>query len=303
VFYIKQEKGIAVNKKHVKKGIVIAVLNMKGGVGKTTVAAHVFRRLYWQLSKSVLLIDFDPQFNLTQTVTTQVTYESLKAQQKTVLSIMEAKPTSSIFNVSEVDGPLPSVEEIGVVLRQYTNTPSINLTLIPGDFDLHKYSLIQDESLLNRASQRFANFVNKARETRDIVCIDCNPSSSFMTLCALKVATHILVPVRPDRYSILGLKLLNQFISGVPQINPKPKVVILINGVKTRGYDTSVEDELRSDPKLGPLTLATTLGISRLLEASIGYTGFATDRKHSWRVTPRISKIVDEIGIATGLVK
>jgi len=45
---------------------VLSILNMKGGVGKTTVSAHVMRVLYHRYQKRILLVDLDPQFNLTQ---------------------------------------------------------------------------------------------------------------------------------------------------------------------------------------------------------------------------------------------
>ncbi|MEP6664250.1 MAG: ParA family protein, partial [Verrucomicrobiota bacterium] len=59
---------------------VVAVLNMKGGVGKTTISANVFRELYRRIGKEkkTLLIDFDAQFNLTQSVITEKGYEPLK---------------------------------------------------------------------------------------------------------------------------------------------------------------------------------------------------------------------------------
>jgi chromosome partitioning protein len=47
-------------------GPVIAVLNLKGGVGKTTLAAHVFRELFVAKRLSILLVDLDPQYNLSQ---------------------------------------------------------------------------------------------------------------------------------------------------------------------------------------------------------------------------------------------
>jgi chromosome partitioning protein len=46
-----------------KKVPVVSVLNMKGGVGKTTITAHLFRHMVDSLRKSILLVDFDPQFN------------------------------------------------------------------------------------------------------------------------------------------------------------------------------------------------------------------------------------------------
>lgn len=81
----------------------------------------------------------------------------------------------------------------------------------------------------------------------------------------------------------------------------KPKLVVLLNGVPTRSYDPTVENSLRSHPRFGPATLSTVLNVSKLLEASPGYTGFATDKKHQWRITPRISAVVDELAGHLGL--
>ena len=274
---------------------VVSVLNMKGGVGKTTISAHVFRHLYLRLLKSTLLVDFDPQFNLTQTVITQSAYEKHKKDRRTIQAVMEPAPSQSIFAVKTDLGPPPLESEVSVVLKHVMGRPEINLALVPGDFGLVKYSLITDQTVLNPIRERFLRFIENARQTRDLICIDCNPSSSFMTLCALMASTHVLVPVKPDRYSILGLELLDQFITELPVIINKPKLIVILNGVPTRGYDPTVENSLRSHPRFGPSTLSTVLSVSKLLEASPGYTGFATDKKHKWRITSRISAVVDEL--------
>ncbi len=286
-----------------KKGCpVVAVLNMKGGVGKTTISAHVFRHLYSTLRKRVLLVDFDPQFNLTQAVVSQAEYELLKAARKTIFSVMEDSAAPSIFKVNSNLGPPPELDAVSVKLRQFKGTsPEVNLLLIPGDFDLIKYSMIGDGKVLEPVKDRFLQFINAARLDRDVVCIDCNPSSSFMTICALQAATHVLVPVRPDRYSMLGLKMLNRFIQELPQLAKKPELIVLLNGLKTSNYDPVVENTLRSDPDFGPVTLANSLSISKVLEAAAGYTGFATDHRQGWRITPPITAIVNELGTALGL--
>lgn len=284
-----------------KKGAVVAVLNMKGGVGKTTISAHVFRHLYFHLQKSVTLVDFDPQFNLTQTIYTQDQYEKIKAAKKTILTVMEDQSAPSIFAISEKLGPPPQLDDVSMRVRFNTAKPSICLTLVPGDFDIAKYSLIANTDVLKPIKHRFLQFIDKAREQKDLICIDCNPSSSFMTTCAIKAATHILVPVRPDRYSLLGLKLLDRFITEMPDINPKPKMIVMLNGLGSGTYDPAMENILRSDPQFGPFTMASSLYRSKLLEATVGQSGFATDRKHSWRVTPRITAIVNELGNLLGL--
>lgn len=284
------------------KAPVVAVLNMKGGVGKTTITAHVFRHLYIHLKQSVALIDFDPQFNLTQTIFSQSDYEIHKSNKRTILSVVEDHATPSIFRISDELGPPPSFDDVSVRVRHLVPRPEINLTLIPGDFDLVKYSLISDPKVLAPVRNRFLKFIENTRQDRNLICIDCNPSSSFMTLCALQAATHILVPVRPDRYSILGLKMLDQFLNEMPELAKKPEIIVLLNGTKSTGYDPTVENALRSDPKFGPATMATSLHISKLLEASPNFTGFATDKKQNWRITPRITAIVNELGKRLGMI-
>lgn len=289
------------NKKKKVETPVVAVINMKGGVGKTTISAHVFRHLYSHLKKRVLLVDFDPQFNLTQAVMPQANYEKLKAAGKTVFSVMEDNGPTSIFKVSNNLGPPPSMADVTARLRHFRNN-NPDLLLVPGDFDMVKYSMIGDGKVLEPVKSRFLQFIENCRAERDLICIDCNPSSSFMTICALQAATHVLVPVRPDRYSILGLKMLNRFIDELPQLTKKPELIVLLNGIKPTGYDPAVENALRSDPEFGPVTLAKSLKISKLLEATVDYTGFATDKKgQAWRVTPNISAIVDELGAVLGL--
>lgn len=288
--------------KKVKLCPVVAVLNMKGGVGKTTISAHVFRHLYSHLRKKALLIDLDPQFNLTQAIMSQAAYENLKASGRTIFSVMEDAPSPSIFNVNSNLGPPPALEDVSVKLRHFSGSnPEINLRLIPGDFDLVKYSMIGDGKILDPVRNRFSKFIESVRQERDLVCIDCNPSSSFMTICALQVATHVLVPVRPDRYSMLGLEILNRFIDNLPQLKKKPELIVLLNGVTPTKYDPTVENALRSHPVFGPVTLANSLHVSKVLEATVDYTGFATDKKGAWRVTPRITSIVNELKTALGL--
>ena len=204
-----------------KTAPVVAVLNMKGGVGKTTVSAHVMRVLYLKLLKRTVLIDFDPQFNLTQSVVPQATYEKLKQANQTILSVMEPAPQTSLFSVVANNAPPPALADVSILMKKVQGGAA-ELRLVPGDFGLVKYSLIDDLKSLAPVRARFKQFVAQVQDSMDLVCIDCNPSSSFMTVCALEVATHLLVPVRPDRFSVLGLELLDKFVSGLPTLTRCP---------------------------------------------------------------------------------
>jgi chromosome partitioning protein len=275
---------------------------MKGGVGKTAISAHVMRVLYRTLAKKTLLVDFDPQFNLTQTVVSQVNYEKLKQENRTILSVMEPAPQTSLFSVTTNLPPPPAYSDVSVVLKRLKNSPA-ELWLVPGDFGLVKYSLIDDSKSLAPVKSRFKTFIANVRAAMDLVCIDCNPSSSFMTLCALEVATHLLIPVRPDRFSILGLELLDAFVSQLPTLRQKPKQLVVLNGIPRSNYDPAVENILRSHPKFGARTLSTVLHHSSLLAANPSYTGFASDKPvpHRLRVTANIETLANEIGIELGI--
>lgn len=294
-------------KQQVKLAPVMSVLNMKGGVGKTTLSAHLFREFYKEVRKNVLIIDFDPQFNLTQTLYDEKKYEKLKLEGKTILSVMESPENFSLYDThrssEEVPAPEEIVQNIKYLYDKQTSKVLANLDILAGDFTLCKFSLMDDKQVLSTAAARFSEFIGKAREKYDLVCIDCNPSSSFLTVCALKASTHLLVPVRPDRYSMLGLRMLDNFISEFKGLANKPKKIIVLNGIPQAKYDPTVENELRSDPVYGPITLSNSVYMTKLLEANPRYTGFATDRKvaHSASLTRRMGKLAKELAAAVGL--
>jgi chromosome partitioning protein len=254
------------------------------------------RVLYHLYKKKILLVDLDPQFNLTQCLMSRAAYEKLKQSNTTVFSAMEPPSSVGLFDVATTHVPPPPASTLTQKLRWFT-TGEAYLDLVPGNFDLVKYSLISDQAKLALVKTRFLQFISSAKQEYDITVIDCNPSSSFITLCALHACSHILVPVRPDRYSVLGLELLSDFLDQIPTIHPKPAIAILLNGIPSHQYDPSTENELRGHSKFGTLVLTSTLRQSKLLVASSGYTGFATDKPVSYRdlLRTEISSIATEL--------
>ena len=284
-------------------GPVVATLNLKGGVGKTTVSAHVFRVVWSMFGIPTLLIDFDPQFNLSQTLFDRAQYDKQREAGRTIMAVMEPPPVTSLFKVKTSKAPPPDPAAVSVHRWHKKRDKTIDLRVLPGDFRLMKYSLMADHGQLASVETRFLAFISKCRQGGRITVIDCNPSSSFLTLCALRACTHLLVPVRPDRYSILGVELLDQFIEGVPSVEPKPKKLILLNDVPGQHYDRSVEDELRSHPVLGSHTLSNRLHRSAKLTAKPDYAGFATDKPGPYkdRLKQQIELVAREIGDELGL--
>jgi chromosome partitioning protein len=153
---------------------------MPGGKVITTISAHVMRVLYHKHIKKMLLIDLDPQFNLTQCLMTRASYDALKKTNKTIFTAMEPPSTVGLFDVAVTSQAPPAPNTLSTRLRRFSDETAF-LDLIPGNFDLVKYSLVTDPGKLQAAKQRFLHFVALARKTYDIVVIDCNPSSSFIT--------------------------------------------------------------------------------------------------------------------------
>ncbi|MHC2619655.1 chromosome partitioning protein [Bradyrhizobium huanghuaihaiense] len=285
---------------------VVAVLNMKGGVGKTTICSNVSLSVFENKEVGTLLIDLDPQFNLTQGLLKRADYDKYKAASKTIFSAMEPRSEVGLFDVATSTQPPPKSEDLRHSFFYLTDMPSKEFDIIPGDFQLVKYSLMDDNAKLKGVKDRFLKFLRQCKSSYDTIFIDCNPSSSFLTLCALHAATHILVPVRPDRFSILGLEILSEFIDQLPTLSPKPQLLILLNGVSRGGRDAvaaSVEAELRAHPRFGPRTLKALMPQSEAFRARTDYTGFAIDRKGRWQkqIGAELTAIANELAGKLGL--
>ena len=104
---------------------------------------------------------------------------------------------------------------------------------------------------------------------------------------------------------MLGLELLDSFVSGLPTLKKKPKQIVVLNGIPRSNYNPEVENIVRSHPKFGALTLSTPLYHSSLLAANPSYTGFASDKPvpNRQRVTTNIEMLVKEIGKEIGISK
>ncbi len=282
------------------KAPVLSVLNMKGGVGKTTLTAHLMRELYRRRGVTTLLIDLDPQFNLTQCVLTEKDYEMASGANKTVIAAFEPPPSSDFFEIKTSTSAPPRAKDITVTLKRLTDG-SARLDLVCGNFALVKYSLVDDPHGLNAALKYFKRFISQARNDYGLIVLDCNPSSSFITQCALQTSTHILSPVRPDKYSVIGVQLVKQLLDKIGP-DPSPNQLIIMNGVARGSKPDSVETELRGS-SFGADVLVNRLHRSNLLAANPSYTGFATDKRASWVGTLRteLFKLSDELATKLGI--
>lgn len=187
-----------------RNGKVISLINMKGGVGKTTLSVGIADCLAEHFKNEdykVLLIDMDPQFNATQAL-----FEAYYKGDyfKDILSI--EKTVSKFFkpqvNLTEVY-KLPPANEL---IEELTD----NLHIICGDLNLVLANKSADYSYTKRL-RRFIN-ANKLKEKYDFIIIDCPPTLTIYTESALLASDYYVIPNRLDGYSIIGVSALRKSI-------------------------------------------------------------------------------------------
>ncbi len=165
---------------------IIAVVNQKGGVAKTTTCANLGAALAIR-GKKVLLIDLDPQANLTMGLGVEW-YHLEKAIHSTLLDPDQAPIASIVHQIDE-----------------------INLFLAPGHLDLAKC-----ERLLLPApgrEYRLRNALEAVDGVYDYVFIDCPPSLGTLTTNGIVGSSDLLIPIEPKFYAFAGMSTLNEMIA------------------------------------------------------------------------------------------
>lgn len=190
--------------------ICVAVINLKGGVGKTTVAALLGRYASGHMNLDVLAIDLDAQANLSQAYMRR-SYQAFIASTRP--SIVE------VFSGMHPPGPgKPSptkLDPVDAVVRVARWRKGGRLDLIPSRFDFSRHlteSLKPDETVL-------AKCIAGHFQKKNLILIDCAPTESVFTKAAYHASRYVLVPVRPEFFATIGFPLLQQSLEGFRQNN------------------------------------------------------------------------------------
>ena len=176
---------------------VIAVANQKGGVGKTTTTEHLGIGLA-KAGKKVLLIDLDPQANLTACLG----WQNVDALDHTVSDVIEA-----------------SIRKEPVKFNNIILHHDEGVDLIPSNI-----SLSENEPRLAGVFMREKILVNGIEDVKgdyDYVLIDCSPTLGILTINAIVAADEILIPVQPQYLPAIGMTQLVRTIEEV-RTNMKP---------------------------------------------------------------------------------
>ncbi len=185
-------------------GSIIVFANQKGGVGKTTTAVNLGAYIA-EAGKKILLIDFDPQGNLSS-------------------SLGIDKKGAGIYEV------LSGKVEITDVIQK---TPIENLSAVSANINLTGANI----ELVDQDGKEY--FLKKALESVrgqfDYIFIDSPPSLGILTLNGLVAADHVIIPLQCEYFALEGLTLLVQTVAGIQrELNKK----LSIGGIVFTMYDT-----------------------------------------------------------------
>ncbi len=187
-------------------GTVLAVVNQKGGVGKSTTAVNLGATLAERGNK-LLLIDIDPQGN----ATSGVGVDKSELEQCVYSLLVEDVPITEIIVKTSVE----------------------NLDLVPATIDLAGAEIELVSSFSREVKLRRA--LEKVKDNYDFIIIDCPPSLGLLTLNALAAAEKILVPIQCEYYALEGLGQLMRTIKLVQNhLNPEMEIA----GVIMTMYDS-----------------------------------------------------------------
>lgn len=198
---------------------VIAVINYKGGVGKTTVTANLAAELAWRGNK-VLLIDTDAQASLTFSFVTPDFWDENLEGDQTIKSWFDP-----ISNGKEPPSLLDFVHTPEVINRRLQNrggkldiicshlgllNVDLELATLLGGVNMQqaKRNYLKVHGQLRRAILQL-----EAESDYDIVLLDCPPNFNIVTKNAIVAAEKILIPAKPDYLSTLGIDYLQRSVN------------------------------------------------------------------------------------------
>lgn len=186
-------------------GKIMAVVNQKGGVGKTTTTVNLSACLA-KLSHKVLLVDIDPQGNASSGI-----------------GVDKSALDRCVYDLLVHDEPVKNV-----IVKSSTE----NMDIIPATIDLAGAEI----ELVSAMSREFRlkTALQEVRDEYDYILIDCPPSLGLLTVNALAASDFIFVPIQCEYFALEGLGQLMRTIQIVQKhLNPK----LEINGVVLTMFD------------------------------------------------------------------
>ncbi len=194
---------------------IVSFINLKGGVGKTTITVNIAANLVREHKKKVLVIDLDPQTNATVSLISQLDWEKINNIKKQTLYYLfkDKLEGTTTFDINKA-----IVKNVGGIK---------NLDLLPSSLDLVE---IQD-IIPDIGTKAFINHIDvlgteieEVRDNYDYILIDCPPNLGAITLNGIVISDYYIIPTTPDILSKIGISLITKRINKFTAIKKTCKI-------------------------------------------------------------------------------
>jgi len=208
---------------------IISVINLKGGVAKTTTTVQLAECLVSEFSKKVLVIDLDPQTNATISLIPEEHWEKLDEEGQTLYQLFQDKlEKTKHFDLSKA------------LQKEVSNLHLRNLHLLASSI---RFIDIQDRISEIPAKTGYAinpmeiikTAVYPILENYDYVMIDCPPNLGFITRNGIEISDYFLIPTIPDTLSTYGIP---QIIRTIDQFTKERPLSIRCLGLVITKFDS-----------------------------------------------------------------
>jgi chromosome partitioning protein len=258
---------------------VIATINLKGGVGKTTTTVGLAEFLSAEFGKKVLVIDLDPQTNATTVLIGEDHWKELAEEGHTLMTLFQ--------DALRPDAAPPEFDLQATLQRGVSPVKEVrSVDLLPSSLDLID---VQDR-LASMPSGRFYSdnptdllrrAVRPILEDYDYVLIDCPPNLGIITLNGLRISEGYIIPTIPDVLSTYGIPQIQKRVRAFADNLGETIAEIGIVVTKYRAASTvhrNTITRMQDDEEL-PVVLETVVPEANQIAASAEFVGYSTLRQ------------------------
>ena len=209
-------------------GYIISTVNMKGGVGKTTLTVNLATSLAKNFNKKVLVLDLDAQISATLSLLAPHEFGKLRKKRKTL---------SYLLDLAVKPNPYAKLSIPDLITSSVCGLE--NLELLPGDIELYDEYLVSEmlhqkaveegkteefESVWNSFERLLIHdILQPVIDSYDFVIMDCAPGYNLLTRSAIAASDFYLLPARPEPLSLVGIQLLERRIKRLKESHQQEK--------------------------------------------------------------------------------
>ncbi len=283
---------------------VLMFMNMKGGVGKTTLAIEIGWALAHNYDKDVLLIDYDAQANASFALLGQSAYfQHINDGQSMSNCLMpDVKPNDPFSVVGTSTQVAVDVSSYGIRVRNWYYPADLSkkagsFSIIPGNLEMMRLALnsLPPESE-SRIFGRWESLIRSAKDAYDCVVVDCHPAGSFFTRSALLKSDAVVIPVTTDGFAATGLNLMRNFIEQWEPAGGASAFSIVFNNVNN-SWDYGVEATIRNNQRFADYCLDTNFNYSNLFRNLAARRKVAIEQPvaNKYKIGAMLRKVTDEL--------